>query len=334
MQPETELWVYDGGAVKSLDDKGRIGGHLIVWGDSLTPDATAWRDYFTPETDLGRFVKAGPIDLIFHHDLPTVGKGKDGGPIANHLAGRELGEVKATADDVGLWVEGIQHVRDEYEEAVKDMVRAGKLSWSSGAVSHRVVRQRQPNGAHKVMRWHVVEASLTPTPGEPRTRAVALKSLLEESPPEGGPAAGPETPGPAVVPVPDGALARLCGEAESAWLKFVELATHRAEVRGRESRPLSAGDRQAVERVLTAWGGRHEELKALLTLPKLEPDAEPPKSVADLAAMKARREAQLSARSGALKNVREDRAREEAGGQVPHRRHQGHRGQGGRRHRR
>ena len=181
LMPDTDIWTYDGGAVKALDGAGKVGGHLILWGDADTPDATAWRDYFTPETDLGRFIKAGAVDLIFHHDLPVIGKGKDGKPIPNPLAGRELGEVKAKPDDVGLWVEGVLSLRDEYERNILEMVKAGKLSWSSGAVSHRVRREKQPNGSHQIKRWHVVESSLTPTPGEPRAAAVALKTLMEEA---------------------------------------------------------------------------------------------------------------------------------------------------------
>ncbi len=45
-----ETLVYQGGAAKALDDKGKVGGYLVLFGGPDQTDASQLRDYFT-----GRF---------------------------------------------------------------------------------------------------------------------------------------------------------------------------------------------------------------------------------------------------------------------------------------
>jgi hypothetical protein len=49
LQPDDSM-VFYGSSVKALDDSGRIGGHLILFGSPEATDATAERDYFTAAT--------------------------------------------------------------------------------------------------------------------------------------------------------------------------------------------------------------------------------------------------------------------------------------------
>ena len=57
------------------------------------------------------------------------------------------------------------------------------LGWSSGAASHLVERQNVGKSA-MITFWQLAEASLTPTPAEPRTSAMITKSLPPEATPE------------------------------------------------------------------------------------------------------------------------------------------------------
>lgn len=171
-----EVLIYAGGAVKAAGESGEIAGYAVRWGSPELPDRTPTKDYFTPETHFGRYA-AGPIDLLYHHGLPSV-KGRP-----NALAEVEIGRATVARDDEGLWLAGsldlsIPGVAELWGQLKADDDAFGL---SSGAVSHRVRRVPQPNGSHWLKRWDLVEVSITPEPGEPRTAAVALKSLLEDS---------------------------------------------------------------------------------------------------------------------------------------------------------
>lgn len=168
---ESGLLISVGGEVKALDEAGRFGGHIVLWGDAEHTDASSMRDFFTPETDFGRFAK-GAVDVLYFHGLPKVGKDD------NPLAGTAIGEAEFKADDVGLWMEGQLDLRDRYIKALFDKgVKGKKMGLSSGAVSHRVRREKQANGACKVVTWPIAEGSITPTPAEPRTLAREIKTL-------------------------------------------------------------------------------------------------------------------------------------------------------------
>jgi hypothetical protein len=166
---DPQTMTFDGGPVKALDDKGKFAGYLILWGDAGETDASPQRDYFTPKTDLGFATKS---NVLYHHGLVP--------PIGNR--GLVVDPASLKADAAGIWLEGQLALRDEYEQKIWSMVKAGKLGLSSGTASHLIRREVQKNGANKIVAWPLgLDASLTPAPAEPRSYAVALKALL---PPE------------------------------------------------------------------------------------------------------------------------------------------------------
>jgi phage head maturation protease len=173
-QPDDSLLIYPGGEIKSVGTNGRIGGYAVRFGTANEPDKSSLKDYFTAATDFGRGLKTG-TEILYHHDLAKI-SGK-----ANPLMGRVLGEGEFKVDDVGVWVEGQLALRDEYERKLHDeAIAKGKMGWSTGTASHRVRRERQPNGSHKVLSWPLgLDCSITPTPAEPRTSVVSLKSLID-----------------------------------------------------------------------------------------------------------------------------------------------------------
>ena len=151
--------VYFGATVKALGD-GKVGGYLIRYSTENDPDLTT--DYFDAQTSIHA---PDVLPVLYQHGMDTkIGK-------------RVIGKAKTGKDDVGLWVEGQLDMRDEYERAVYAMAEAGKLGWSSGALSHLVEREQVGKSWH-IKSWFVGEASLTPTPAEPRNGVMPLKSLI------------------------------------------------------------------------------------------------------------------------------------------------------------
>lgn len=153
--------IYFGGHVKALGN-GKVGGHLILFSGPDEPDISPMRDFFTPDTDFGPHTTS----LVFYdHGLDPTLK-------------RRVLDRKAqlSKDDVGVWIEAQLALRDQYEQAIYEMAMNGKLGWSSGTAAHLIEREPVAN-SHKICAWPLgLDASLTPTPAEPRTRAIALKS--------------------------------------------------------------------------------------------------------------------------------------------------------------
>ncbi|MDX2141388.1 MAG: phage major capsid protein [Chloroflexota bacterium] len=155
----SETLVAFGGATKALAD-GKLGGYLVVYSDAQAPDLEG--DFFTDATDFdvedGRQVGV----YYLHGQDATLGK-------------RRIGKALLKRDPVGIWIEAQLDLRDDYERALYQLAQQGALGWSSGAAAHLV--ERTPRPPHHVTRWTIAEASLTPTPAEPRARVVTVKSL-------------------------------------------------------------------------------------------------------------------------------------------------------------
>jgi len=156
---EEEVLTIAGGEVKALPD-GKVAGYLITFSDETSPDLSG--DFFTPETDFGSH-KTSPT--LYNHGVDVK------------IGDRVIGEAQIKTDDVGVWVEAQLSLRDMYEKAIYKLAQLGKLGWSSGTASHRVKREKIGK-ANKILSWPLgLDASLTPTPAEPRNLAISLKSI-------------------------------------------------------------------------------------------------------------------------------------------------------------
>ena len=154
-----------GGEVKALretDEELEFGGLLVPYGSADEPDTQG--DYFTPNTDYG-LDTATKARCIFHHGFDT------------DLGLRKLTNVAYKATDAGIWAEGIIRKADAYATKICEMVKAGKLRFSSGSAPH-LIQKRPVKGACEILSWPIVEASLTPTPVDPRAVVMPLKALL------------------------------------------------------------------------------------------------------------------------------------------------------------
>ena len=152
-----EIMVYYGDTVKALGD-GKVAGYLVRFSSEKDTDLTG--DFFSPDTDYGEANKSA---VLYQHGMDK------------QLKRRKLGEGELKKDEIGVWIEAQLNLRDEYEKAIYQLAKAGKLGWSSGTAGHLV--ERDGNG--KILAWPLgLDASLTPTPAEPRNTAVSLKSLI------------------------------------------------------------------------------------------------------------------------------------------------------------
>jgi len=162
--------LISGGEIKMLDaSSGKVGGYLVRFGTALKTDLAG--DFFTRETDFD-LTPGKETAIYFDHGLDEV------------LKTTILGRAKMRLDDAGVWCEGVIAARGDYEKKFAPYMKkivmlagAGKLGWSSGTASHLVEREEIAPGRFFIKRWMLgLDASLTPTPCEPRTQAVSLKS--------------------------------------------------------------------------------------------------------------------------------------------------------------
>lgn len=156
-----ETLIAFGSELKALGE-GKVGGYLVRFSTAEDPDLTG--DFFTKDTDL-HYPPEMPV--LYNHGLDKT------------IKKRVIGKASVSIDDVGAWAESQLNLRDEYEKEIYKLVEAGKLGYSSGALSHLV--EREPAGkAAFIKSWFVGEVSLTPTPAEPRNTVVSLKSLIPD----------------------------------------------------------------------------------------------------------------------------------------------------------
>jgi HK97 family phage major capsid protein len=166
-QDNETLVIESAESIKSIevkDGKARVGAYAIRFSGADQKDLQG--EFFTAKTYFGSR-KGDGADVMFNHgQAPTKA--------FDEICGRVFAEAKATLDEVGIFVEHVLDLADEYEAAIAGLCSTGKLKWSSGATSHMVKR----SDTGEIKRWPIAEFSYTPTPAEPRLPAIApLKSV-------------------------------------------------------------------------------------------------------------------------------------------------------------
>jgi HK97 family phage major capsid protein len=158
------------------DDTVTVAGYGIVFGGKDLEG-----DTFMPDTDLD--MEYVPVKRVYYdHTLEEV----------KHSLGTV---IKAAADEIGVWVEAQLDRHKDYVDAVTELIKKGVIGWSSGSAGHLVSREKGI-----IKKWPVIEFSLTPTPAEPRTLGVELRTLLAEN----------------GIELPEPSEALVAGEAEKA----------------------------------------------------------------------------------------------------------------------
>jgi len=144
-----------------------VSGYLVRYSSADDPDLEG--DYFAPDTDFG---DAQAVPVYFNHRQPV----SDGKTAVSYRS--RIGTATVTRDEAGLFAEVVLRARNAYERAIARLAEMGALSWSSGSAGHLVDRE-QDGKSHRIVSWPIVEASLTPTPAEPRNIVTAAKSLMD-----------------------------------------------------------------------------------------------------------------------------------------------------------
>lgn len=158
------LAIAPGDAIKVNEhDPREVRGYLVLFGGSETPDLTG--DFFDADTDFG---SARETPVWLNHTLPVRGAG------SVVQVDEPIGVGALDIDERGVIIRALLDARYRYLAEI-----APELGWSSGTAAHLV--RREPVGAAKrIARWPLgIDASLTPTPAEPRTMLIrpAAKSL-------------------------------------------------------------------------------------------------------------------------------------------------------------
>lgn len=159
------LLINFGSEIKSLEN-GHVGGYLVIFSDAADTDLDG--DYFTKNTDFG--IESGAKSAVWlHHRRPL--KTRDNKYVTVKT---KIGEGVLTIDEKGVLIDAILYNREEYDEALESM------GWSSGTASHLVERKSVGN-ATEILLWPLgLDASMTPSPAQPRKTAVSLKAYERE----------------------------------------------------------------------------------------------------------------------------------------------------------
>lgn len=165
MSPKDLLVTPTFGQIKDLDDKGTYGEYLIHFGSKEEHDLEG--DFFTKDTAFWLDIANNKSAVLYGHGMDDV------------FGTKRLDKGGATLkqDDEGVWMETQLQRRNEYEEMVHQLAKRGKLGLSSGTASHLVERERvsEKSGKtiHEIKQWPLgFDATLTPTPAEPRVGKV------------------------------------------------------------------------------------------------------------------------------------------------------------------
>lgn len=168
MTTYNDILILRGGAVKAAITDGvlHLTGYLVRFGDPDTTDLVG--DYFARDAYLGI---ADETPVYYDHGLGALGRKRLG-----------IGRLERVSDGVLIHADVTLDMTNQAEREIADAALAGKLGWSSGTAAHLVVREPVGDGVHVIREWPLgVDASLTPTPAEPRNVVIPLKSLLPEA---------------------------------------------------------------------------------------------------------------------------------------------------------
>ena len=141
--------------------------HVVIEGYAIRWDATDLEgERFLKSTDLDlELVPEKPI--YFDHGLP-----EDAFPFASGMTVPSLETpighaILERVDEVGVWVRAQLARANQYADGIRYLIEQGALGFSAGSAGHLV--KTAANG--DILRFPVVEYSLTPIPAQPLNRA-------------------------------------------------------------------------------------------------------------------------------------------------------------------
>lgn len=179
--------IFRGTAIKRLS-KNKVGGRLVCFTGPEKRDAEG--EYFTKDTDfmIGVFPIKGAMSLYNHGMDRSIGSCPIGSMTSVEVKDDGI-HVEADFDFLksyktyvtGLeaptkWKDKQVNMAEQYDKIIGQMIDDGTLGWSSGAHSASV--QKTADG--HIVRWPIIEGSMTPIPAMPfDTKIAPVKSLLQ-----------------------------------------------------------------------------------------------------------------------------------------------------------
>jgi hypothetical protein len=148
----------------AADDDTRLEGWLVPFRGHLAGDKDSYQTRFTAQTEyaLDWFPAGRP--LLYSHGIdPDTG--------ITPVGRIDSLEIR----DAGIWMQAQLDKQNEYFDAIRKMVKDGKLFLSSGSVEHLVQVDARSGD---MIRWPIVEGSLTTVPAN-LYATVAARSAQE-----------------------------------------------------------------------------------------------------------------------------------------------------------
>ena len=153
----------------------RVTGPCAVFDDPTGTERDLQGDYFTSGTFFSPRLAKGlddEFEATWHHGFAMR-------PEYKGLAAHDFtNPVTTEVGEDALLASIILDERVSYEKAVAKAAADGSLGWSLGSANHRARKAAPVDGRSQIERWPIVEVALTNRPVEPRTVAVAAKSLF------------------------------------------------------------------------------------------------------------------------------------------------------------
>lgn len=148
----------------AADDDTRLEGWLVPFDGHIAGGKDSYNTRFSAQTEyaLDWFPAGRP--LLYQHGL-------DPDTSITPVGRIDTLEVR----DAGVWMSAQLEKGNAYFDAIREMVKAGKLFLSSGSVEHLVQVDARSGD---MIRWPIVEGSLTPTPAN-LYATVAARSAQE-----------------------------------------------------------------------------------------------------------------------------------------------------------
>jgi hypothetical protein len=170
-----------GSAIKALGKStfegktiGKIGGYLCSF--SVPEKTDSYDDFFgAGRTDFD--IKEGQTiqsPVYYHHSLD------------DNVRPIKIGNSTLSLDSNGVPIEAEIDLSNPFALKQYERAERGELGWSSGTAAHLVRREKVATKtgrtANLITYWPLgMDASLTPTPADPRNVAVAIKSISPDA---------------------------------------------------------------------------------------------------------------------------------------------------------
>jgi hypothetical protein len=155
--------IRDASSVKALGGD-RLGNYLVLWGDDKQRDL--YGEYFDAQKTAGLMdifnYMGGKVPALYQH-------GMDG-----QVKFSPVGIIDTMAvDEIGLWTETQLDMANAYAKEIQKLARKKALGASSGTLPG--ARKVASDGC--IIQWPIIEGSFTPTPAEPRLRALGVAEV-------------------------------------------------------------------------------------------------------------------------------------------------------------